>query len=54
MLNVLSNLITIIMFNFWVGQQLSRNNTNTIILLDNRTNTLLNSEKNNQIKSIQS
>ncbi|HCY75050.1 MAG TPA: hypothetical protein DHV28_03955 [Ignavibacteriales bacterium] len=54
MLNVLSNLITIIMFYFWVGQQLSRNNTDTIILLDNRTNTLLNSEKINQIKSIQS
>lgn len=54
MLNVLSNLFTIIMFYFWVVQQLSRNNTYAIILLDNRTNTLLNAEKINQIKSIQS
>lgn len=54
MLNVLSNLVTIIMFYFWVVQQLSRTNSYTIILLDNRTNTLLNSERINQIKTIQS
>lgn len=54
MLNVLSNLITIIMFYFWVVQQLSRNSHCTIILIDNRTNIFSNSEKIHNLKSIQS
>jgi|GEM_PF-3618257 len=54
MLDVLSNLVTIIMFYFWVVQRLSKARDYTIILIDNRTNALLNSEKINQIKSIQS
>lgn len=52
MLNVLSNLATIIMFYFWVVQQLSRTSNYTIVLIDNRTSTFLNSEKINQIKSM--
>jgi hypothetical protein len=54
MLDVLSNLVTIIMFYFWVVQRLSKARDYTIILIDNRTNAFLNHEKTNQIKSIQS
>lgn len=43
LLNVLSNLITIIMFCFWVIQQLSKISCYTIILIDNRTKDKINS-----------